>query len=41
MFTSNAKQLTDLSQVFLESANATHRQYEALRSFFVLDERGV
>jgi hypothetical protein len=29
------KKLTDLSRVFLEPANATHRQYEALRAFFV------
>ena len=35
MFTSKAKKLTDISQVFLEPANATHRQYEALRAFFV------
>jgi hypothetical protein len=35
MFTSKAKKLTDLSQAFLEPANATHRQYEALRAFFV------
>jgi len=35
MFTSKAKKLTDLSKVFLEPANATHRQYEALRVFFV------
>jgi hypothetical protein len=35
MFTSEAKKLTDLSQVFLEPINATHRQYEALRAFFV------
>jgi hypothetical protein len=35
MFTSKAKKLTDLSQVFLEPTNATHRQYEALRAFFV------
>jgi hypothetical protein len=35
MFTSEPKQLTDLSQVFLEPANSTHRQYEALRAFFV------
>jgi hypothetical protein len=35
MFTSKAKKLTDLSQVFLEATNATHRQYEALRAFFV------
>src|SRR5208283_2295461 len=35
MFTSKAKKRTDLSKVFLEPANATHRQYEALRAFFV------
>ena len=28
MFTSKAKKVTDLSQVFLEPANATHRQYQ-------------
>src|SRR5271157_6221567 len=35
MFTSKSKKLTDLSQVFLDPTNATHRQYEALRAFFV------
>jgi hypothetical protein len=35
MFTSESKELTDLSRVFLEPANSTHRQYEALRAFFV------
>ena len=35
MFISKAKKLTDLSKVFLEPTNATHRQYEALRAFFV------
>jgi hypothetical protein len=35
MFTSKSKKLTDLSEVFLEPANSTHRQYEALRAFFV------
>jgi hypothetical protein len=35
MFISKAKKLTDLAQVFLEPANAVHRQYEALRAFFV------
>lgn len=30
-----SKRLTDLAQAFLEPANATHRQYEALRAFFV------
>jgi len=35
MFTSKPKKLTDFSRVFLEPSNATHRQYEALRAFFV------
>jgi hypothetical protein len=35
MLISKGKKLTDLSQVFLEPRNATHRQYEALRGFFV------
>jgi hypothetical protein len=35
MFTSEAKDLTDLSGLFVEPTNATHRQYEALRAFFV------
>jgi hypothetical protein len=35
MLTSEPKKLTDLSRVFLEPTNATHRQYEALRAFFV------
>jgi hypothetical protein len=35
MFTSEAKELTDLSSPFIEPTNATHRQYEALRAFFV------
>jgi len=35
MFISKPKKLTDLSRVFLEPTNATHRQYEALRAFFV------
>ena len=35
MFTSKAEKLTDLSRVFLEPANAVHRQYEALRAYFV------
>src|SRR5207249_12114351 len=35
MFNSEPKELTDLSRVFLEPANSTHRQYEALRAFFV------
>jgi hypothetical protein len=35
MFTSEPKELTDVARVFVEPANATHRQYEALRAFFV------
>lgn len=35
MFSDNVKRITDLSRVFLEPANSTHRQYEALRAFFV------
>jgi hypothetical protein len=35
MFTSEPKKLTDLARVFLEPANPTHRQYEALRAYFV------
>jgi hypothetical protein len=35
MLTSKPKKLTDLARIFLEPANATHRQYEALRAFFV------
>ena len=41
MFNSEPKKLTDLSQVFLEPTNATHRQYEALRPFFVDGLPGV
>jgi Transposase DDE domain len=32
---SSPKQLTPLAQYFLEPANPTHRQYEALRAYFV------
>src|SRR5947209_6422160 len=35
MSLSKAEKLTDLASVFLEPANATQRQYEALRAFFV------
>jgi transposase len=35
MSKSELKKLTDLAKVFLEPSNATHRQYEALRAFFV------
>jgi hypothetical protein len=35
MFKSKSKKLTKLARVFLEPSNTTHRQYEALRAFFV------
>ena len=35
MFTSEPKKLTDLARFFLEPANSTHRQYEALRAYFI------
>ena len=35
MFNNKHKKLTDPAQVFLRPANSTHRQYEALRAFFV------
>jgi hypothetical protein len=35
MLNSEPKDLTDLAGAFLEPANSTHRQYEALRAFFV------
>src|SRR4051812_8764154 len=41
MFTGSAKELTDLSRQFTEPANATHRQYEALRAYFVEGLSGV
>src|SRR5260370_5085155 len=41
MFTSEPKKLTDVSRVFLMPTNATHRQYEALRAFFVDGLPGV
>jgi hypothetical protein len=41
MFTSEPKELTDVTRVFLELANASHRQYEALRAFFVAGVPGV
>jgi hypothetical protein len=41
MFTGSAKELTDLSGRFTEPANATHRQYEALRAYFVEGVSGV
>jgi len=35
VFSGEDGRLTQLERVFLEPANATHRQYEALRAFFV------
>lgn len=35
MFNNKHEKLTDLARVFLTPANSTHRQYEALRAFFV------
>ena len=35
MFNGEAEQLTELQRAFLEPVNATHRQYEALRAYFV------
>jgi len=35
MFTSTGKALTELERVFLEPTAPTHRQYEALRAYFV------
>lgn len=35
MFNSSQEKITDLSRVFLEPATPTHRQYEALRAYFV------
>ncbi len=35
MFNSKGKPLTELQRVFLEPADSTHRQYEALRAYFV------
>src|SRR3954469_808307 len=41
MFTGSARELTDLTHRFTEPANATHRQYEALRAYFVEGLSGV
>src|SRR5213593_872691 len=35
MSNSEASELTDLARFFLQPSNATHRQYEALRAYFV------
>jgi len=37
MFNSKLNKLTNMARFFLEPANATHRQYEALRAYFVED----
>jgi transposase len=35
VFNNKHKKLTDPAQAFLQPANSTHRQYEALRAFFI------
>ena len=35
MYNSKSKKLTDMARFFLEPSNSTHRQYEALRAYFV------
>jgi len=35
MYNSEVSELTDLARFFLEPSNTTHRQYEALRAYFV------
>jgi hypothetical protein len=35
MFNGSAESLTELARLFLEPRNSTHRQYEALRAYFV------
>jgi hypothetical protein len=35
MFNDSPESLTDLARVFLQPQNSTHRQYEALRAYFV------
>src|SRR6516225_2269661 len=35
MFNDSAESLTDLARAFLQPQNSTHRQYEALRAYFV------
>ncbi len=37
MFNSKSNKLTNMARVFLEPRNTTHRQYEALRAYFVED----
>src|SRR3954454_13844873 len=41
MFTGSAKELTGLSHRFTEPGNPGHRQYEALRAYFVEGLSGV
>ena len=41
MFNGTAKELTDLARRFIEPTNVTHRQYEALRAYFVEGLPGV
>ena len=35
MFNDSSESITDLARFFLQPQNATHRQYEALRAYFV------
>ena len=35
MFIDSSKRITGLTRPFLQPANSTHRQYEALRAYFV------
>ena len=35
MFNSQGNKLTDIERIFLDPSNSTHRQYEALRAYFV------
>ena len=35
MFNSSSKKITNIAHIFLEPSNSTHRQYEALRAYFV------
>jgi hypothetical protein len=37
MFNNKEKELTNMARIFLEPSNPTHRQYEALRAYFVDD----
>src|SRR5512139_3187662 len=37
MFNSKQNKLTNMARIFLEPTNSTHRQYEALRAYFVED----